>query len=95
MDSASLADLDPGYLQRALATMSNQTDPIFGTIQHFMDLTADPNSVFSHEDALCHSKTLVLLKSYINKQPRGPLKARGSAQIAIILRRLKSFINVR
>jgi hypothetical protein len=93
MDPASLADFDPAFLQ-AIATMSYQTDPIFDTIQHLMDKTADPNSVFSHEEALCHSKTILLLKSYMNKQPRGPLKARGSAQIAIILRRLKPFINV-
>jgi hypothetical protein len=93
MDSASLTDLDSAFLQ-AVATISNQTDPIFDTIQHFMDKTADPNSSFSHEEALCHSKTILLLKSYMNKQPRGPLKARGLAQIAIILRCLKPFINV-
>ncbi len=64
MDPASLADFDPAFLQ-AIATMSNQTDPIFDTIQNLMDKTADPNSVFSHEEALCHSKTILLLKSYI------------------------------
>jgi hypothetical protein len=93
MDPAFIADFDPAFLQ-ALATMSNQTDPIFDTIQNLMDKTANPNSVFSHEEALCHSKTILLLKSHLNKQPRGPLKAKCSAQIAIILRRLKPFINV-
>jgi hypothetical protein len=93
MDPAFLADFDPTFLQ-TLATMSNQTDPTFDTVQRLMDKTADPNSVFSHEEALCHSKTILLLKSLLNKQPRSPLKAKCSAQIAIILRRLKSFINV-
>ncbi len=92
MDPAFLADFDPALLQ-AIATMSNRTDP-FDTIQILMDKTKDPNSVFSHEEALCHSKTILLLKSHLNKQPRGPLKAKCSAQIAIILRRLKPFINV-
>ena len=92
MDPASLAEYST-FLQ-TIATMSNQTDPIFDTIQNLMDKTADPNSVFSHEEALCHSKTILLLKSHLNKQPRGPLKAKCSAQIAIILRRLKPFINV-
>ncbi len=93
MDSAFSADFDPSFLQ-ALTTMSKQTDPTFDTVQRLMDKTADPNSVFSHEEALCHSKTILLLKSHLNKQPRGPLKAKCSAQIAIILRRLKPFINV-
>ncbi len=92
MDSAFSADFDPSFLQ-ALATMSNQTNPL-DTIQNLMDKTKDPNSVFSHEEALCHSKTILSLKSHLNKQPRGPLKAKCSAQIAIILRRLKPFINV-
>ena len=92
MDTAFLADFDPAFLQ-ALDTMSNQTNPL-DTIQNLMDKTKDPNSVFSHEQALCHSKTILLLKSHLNKQPRGPLKAKCSAQIAIILRRLKPFINV-
>jgi len=92
MDPALLADFDPAFLQ-ALDTMSNQTNPL-DTIQNLMDKTKDPNSVFSHEEALCHSKTILLLKSHLNKQPRGPLKAKCSAQIAIILRRLKPFINV-
>jgi hypothetical protein len=93
MDSAFSADFDPSFLQ-ALATMSNQTDPTFDTIQRLMDKTADPNSVFSHQEALCHNQTILLLKSQLNKQPRSPLKAKCSAQIAIILRRLKPFINV-
>ncbi len=92
MDPAFLTHLDPALLQ-AIAIMSNQTDP-FDTIQNLMDKTKDPNSIFSHEEALCHSKTILLLKSHLNKQPRGPLKAKCSAQIAIILRRLKPFINV-
>ena len=92
MDPAFFADFDPAFLQ-ALDTMSNQTNPL-DTIQNLMDKTKDPNSVFSHEEALCHSKTILLLKSHLNKQPRGPLKAKCSAQIAIILRRLKPFINV-
>ncbi len=92
MDPASLAEYST-FLQ-TLATMSNQTDPTFDTVQRLMDKTADPNSVFSHEEALCHSKTILLLKSHLNKQPRSPLKAKCSAQIAIILRRLKPFINV-
>ncbi len=92
MDPAFLTHLDPTLLQ-AIATISNQTDP-FDTIQNLMDKTKDPNSVFSHEEALCHSKTILSLKSHLNKQPRGPLKAKCSAQIAIILRRLKPFINV-
>ncbi len=92
MDPAFLTDLDPALLQ-AIAIMSNQTDP-FDTIQNLMDKTKDPNYVFSHEEALCHNKTILLLKSHLNKQPRGPLKAKCSAQIAIILRRLKPFINV-
>ena len=91
MDPALLADYSA--LLQTIATMSNQTNPI-DTIQNLMDKTADPNSVFSHEEALCHSKTILLLKSHLNKQPRGPLKAKCSAQIAIILRRLKPFINV-
>ncbi len=93
MDPAFLADFDPAFLQ-ALATMSNQKDPTFDTVQRLMDKTSDPNSVFSHDEALCHSKTILLLKSHLNKQPRCPLKAKCSAQIAIILRRLKPFINV-
>ncbi len=47
MDPAFFADFDPAFLQ-ALDTMSNRTDPTFETIQHLMDKTADPNSVFSH-----------------------------------------------
>ena len=93
MDPAFLADFDPAFLQ-ALDTMSNRTDPTFETIQRLMDKTADPNSVFSHEEALSHSKAILLLKPHLNKQPRSPLKAKCSAQIAIILRRLKPFINV-
>ena len=91
MDPALLADYSA--LLQTLDTMSNQTNPL-DTIQNLMDKTKDPNSVFSHEEALCHSKTILLLKSHLNKQPRGPLKAKCSAQIAIILRRLKPFINV-
>ena len=93
MDPAFLADFDPAFLQ-TLDIMSNQTDPTFDTIQRLMDKTADPNSVFSHQEALCHNKTILLLKSQLNKQPRSPLKAKCSAQIAIISRRLKPFINV-
>ena len=92
MDPAFLADYS-AFLQ-TIATISNQTDPIFDTIQNLMDKTKDPNSVFSHEEALGHSKTILLFKPHLNKQPRGPLKAKCSAQIAIILRRLKPFINV-
>jgi hypothetical protein len=91
MDPTLLADYS-AFLQ-TIDTMSNQTNPL-DTIQNLMDKTKDPNSVFSHEQALCHSKTILLLKSHLNKQPRGPLKAKCSAQIAIILRRLKPFINV-
>ena len=91
MDPTLLADYS-AFLQ-TIDTMSNQTNPL-DTIQNLMDKTKDPNSVFSHEEALCHSKTILLLKSHLNKQPRGPLKAKCSAQIAIILRRLKPFINV-
>ena len=91
MDPALLADYSA--LLQTIDTMSNQTNPL-DTIQNLMDKTKDPNSVFSHEQALCHSKTILLLKSHLNKQPRGPLKAKCSAQIAIILRRLKPFINV-
>jgi hypothetical protein len=91
MDPALLADYSA--LLQTLDTISNQTNPL-DTIQNLMDKTKDPNSVFSHEEALCHSKTILLLKSHLNKQPRGPLKAKCSAQIAIILRRLKPFINV-
>ena len=93
MDPAFLADFDPAFLQ-TLDIMSNQTDPTFETIQRLMDKTADPNSVFSHEEALSNSKAILLLKPHLNKQPRSPLKAKCSAQIAIILRRLKPFINV-
>jgi hypothetical protein len=92
MDPTILADYSA--LLQTIATMSNQTDSTFNTIQSLMDKTKDPNLVFSHEEALCHSKTILSLKSYLNKQPRGPLKAKFSAQIAIILRRLKPFINV-
>jgi hypothetical protein len=91
MDPALLADYSA--LLQTLDTISNQTNPL-DTIQNLMDKTKDPNSVFSHEEALCHSKTILLLKSHLNKQPRGPLKAKCSAQIKIILRRLKPFINV-
>ena len=92
MDPVFLADYSA--LLQTIATMSNQAEPLFDTIQNLMDKTKDPNSVFSHEEALSHSKTILLLKSHLNKQPRGPLKAKFSAQIAIILRRLKPFINV-
>lgn len=88
MDLALLADYSA--LLQEINTMSNPLD----TIQNLMDKTKDPNSVFSHEEALAHSQTILLLKSHLNKQPRGPLKAKFSAQIAIILRRLKPFINV-
>ena len=91
MDPALLADYSA--LLQTLDTISNQTNPL-DTIQNLMDKTKDPNSVFSQEEALGHSKTILLLKSHLNKQPRGPLKAKCSAQIAIILRRLKPFINV-
>jgi hypothetical protein len=91
MDPALLADYSA--LLQTIDTMSNQTNPL-DTIQNLMDKTKDPNSVFSHEEALSHSKTILLLKSHLNKQPRSPLKAKCSAQIAIILRRLKPFINV-
>ena len=92
MDPTILADYSA--LLQTIATMSNQTDSTFNTIQSLMDKTKDPNLVFSHEEALAHSQTILLLKSHLNKQPRGPLKAKFSAQIAIILRRLKPFINV-
>lgn len=88
MELALLADYSA--LLQEINTMSNPLD----TIQNLMDKTKDPNSVFSHEEALAHSQTILLLKSHLNKQPRGPLKAKFSAQIAIILRRLKPFINV-
>ena len=91
MDPALLADYSA--LLQAIYTMSNRPNPL-DTIQNIMDKTKDPNSVFSHEEALAHSQTILLLKSHLNKQPRGPLKAKFSAQIAIILRRLKPFINV-
>jgi hypothetical protein len=91
MDPTLLADYSA--LLQTIDTMSNQTNPL-DTIQNLMDETKDPNSVFSQEEALGHSKTILLLKSHLNKQPRGPLKAKCSAQIAIILRRLKPFINV-
>ena len=91
MDPTLLADYSA--LLQTIDTMSNQTNPL-DTIQNLMDKTKDPNSVFSHEEALCHSKTILLLKSHLNKQPRSPLKAKCSAQIAIILRRLKPFFNV-
>ena len=91
MDPTLLADYS-AFLQ-TIDTMSNQTNPL-DTIQNLMDKTKDPNLVFSQEEALGHSKTILLLKSHLNKQPRGPLKAKCSAQIAIILRRLKPFINV-
>ena len=91
MDPTLLADYFA--LLQTIDTMSNQTNPL-DTIQNLMDETKDPNSVFSQEEALGHSKTILLLKSHLNKQPRGPLKAKCSAQIAIILRRLKPFINV-
>ena len=91
MDPALLADYSA--LLQEINTMSNQPNPL-DTIQNLMDKTKDPNSVFSHEEALAHSQTILLLKSHLNKQPRGPLKAKFSAQIAIILRRLKPFINV-
>jgi hypothetical protein len=91
MDPALLADYSA--LLQEIVTMSNQPNPL-DTIQNLMDKTKDPNSVFSHEEALAHSQTILLLKSHLNKQPRGPLKAKFSSQIAIILRRLKPFINV-
>ena len=91
MDPTLLADYSA--LLQTIDTMSNQTNPL-DIIQNLMDETKDPNSVFSHEEALAHSQTILLLKSHLNKQPRGPLKAKCSAQIAIILRRLKPFINV-
>ena len=91
MDLALLADYSA--LLQEINTMSNQPNPL-DTIQNLLDKTKDPNSVFSHEEALTHSQTILLLKSHLNKQPRGPLKAKFSAQIAIILRRLKPFINV-
>jgi hypothetical protein len=91
MDLALLTDYSA--LLQEINTMSNQPNPL-DTIQNLMDKTKDPNSVFSHEEALAHSQTILLLKSHLNKQPRGPLKAKFSAQIAIILRRLKPFINV-
>ena len=91
MDLALLADYSA--LLQEINTMSNQPNPL-DTIQNLMDKTKDPNSVFSHEQAFAHSQTILMLKSHLNKQPRGPLKAKFSAQIAIILRRLKPFINV-
>ncbi len=91
MDLALLTDYSA--LLQEINTMSNQPNPL-DTIQNLMDKTKDPNSVFSHEEALAHSQTILLLKSHLNQQPRGPLKAKFSAQIAIILRRLKPFINV-
>ena len=91
MDPALLADYSD--LFQEIDTMSNQPNPL-DTIQNLMDKTKDPNSVFSHEEAFAHSQTILMLKSHLNKQPRGPLKAKFSAQIAIILRRLKPFINV-
>jgi hypothetical protein len=91
MELALLADYSA--LLQEINTMFDQPNPL-DTIQNLMDKTKDPNSVFSHEEALAHSQTILLLKSHLNKQPRGPLKAKFSAQIAIILRRLKPFINV-
>ena len=91
MDLALLADYSA--LLQEINSMSNQPNPL-DTIQNLMDKTKDPNSVFSHEEAFAHSQTILMLKSHLNKQPRGPLKAKFSAQIAIILRRLKPFINV-
>ena len=91
MDQALLADYSA--LLQEIDTMSNRPNPL-DIIQNLMDKTKDPNSVFSHEEALGHNQTLLLLKSHLKKQPRGPLKAKISAQIAIILRRLKPFINV-
>jgi hypothetical protein len=91
MDLALIADYSA--LLQEINTMSNQPNPL-DTIQILMDKTKDPNSVFSHEQAFAHSQTILMLKSHLNKQPRGPLKAKFSAQIAIILRRLKPFINV-
>ncbi len=91
MDPSLLADYSA--LLQTIDTMSTQTNPL-DTIQNLMDKTKDPNSVFSQEEALGYSKTILLLKSHLNKQPRGPLKAKCSAQIAIILCRLKPFINV-
>ncbi len=91
MDPALLADYSA--LLQEVNTMSNQPNPL-DTIQNLMDKTKDPNSVFSHEEAFAHSQTILMLKTHLNKQPRGPLKAKFSAQIAIILRRLKPFINV-
>ncbi len=86
--------MDPSLLADYSALQQTyQINPL-DTIQNLMDKTKDPNSVFSHEEALGHSTTILLLKSHLNKQPRGPLKAKCSAQIAIILRRLKPFINV-
>jgi len=91
MELALFADYSA--LLQEINTMFDQPNPL-DTIQNLMDKTKDPNSVFSHEEALAHSQTILLLKSHLNKQPRGPLKAKFSAQIAIILRRLKPFINV-
>ena len=91
MDLALIADYSA--LLQEINTMSNQPNPL-DTIQNLMDKTKDPNSVFSHEQAFAHSQTILMLKSHLNTQPRGPLKAKLSAQIAIILRRLKPFINV-
>ncbi len=91
MELALLADYSA--LLQEINTMFDQPNPL-DTIQNLMDKTKDPNSVFSHEEAFAHSLTILLLKSHLNKQPRGPLKAKFSAQIAIILRRLKPFINV-
>jgi hypothetical protein len=91
MDPALIADYSA--LLQEINTMSNQPNPL-DIIQNLMDKTKDPNSIFSYEEALGHSQTILLLKSHLNKQPRGPLKAKFSAQIAIILRRLKPFINV-
>ena len=81
MDLALIADYSA--LLQEINTMSNQPNPL-DTIQILMDKTKDPNSVFSHEQAFAHSQTILMLKSHLNKQPRGPLKAKFSAQIAII-----------
>ncbi len=90
MDPALLTNYSA--LLQEIDTISNQPNPL-DTIQNLLDKTKDPNSIFSHEEALAHNQTILLLKSHLNKQPRGPLKAKCSAQIAIILRRLKPFIN--
>ncbi len=54
----------------------------------------DPTLLADYSALLQTIDTMSNQTNPLDTKPRGPLKAKCSAQIAIILRRLKPFINV-